>query len=337
VDASVNATGADGAGIGAGYGDHGHSHVVELRISGGSVTASGTNGAGIGAGYGKTATGRSGVSALVIESGTITATTTNAAGIGMGYAADGASYVDALSIVQGTITTAGWAGIVASRMTLGGAGRVRSLTLYCSPTAPWCISGEKLTIDDASHSAWTDSPTFIAAAVTEMRLFDLVGQYHAASEADQFTNITAIHIGNIDTTGSGRGELVFREGSYSRTVPIRLGIVKGVIVALSRTGNFALTLDGRALCHSGGSAFPVADRVNFFPGAALCAHDGHDSGFTPSMQLIVGSAVGAVAIALGVVIVVVAVRRRRAQGREKESIGLQSASGAGGTVSTYTA
>jgi hypothetical protein len=336
VDGVIDARGSDGAGIGAGYGDHGASNVRWLRILRGEINAAGLNGAGIGAGYGKTADSRSGVTEISIASGTIVASATYAAGIGIGYAADGFSYVDRLSIAQGTITTSGWVGIGAAETTLGGTGHL--LTLDCTPTEPWCIVGDNLTIADVPLTASTSSPTFISPiSGSAMHLSDLVGQYRVRSDADQFANITAIHIGNLAVEGTGVEQLTFTAKAYSRTVEIHLGLVKGVIVALAHAGSFSVVLGGRPLCHGDQPEFVIGDGVGYFQQVSPCRDSGGGGLARLSTEAIAGIGVGAVVTLIAIVIIAVAIRRRRHDSTIRSDVILDSASGAGVPGSSYTA
>jgi hypothetical protein len=107
VNGSVFAKGATG--LGSGWGAYGEASLVEaLTILGGEIKATGTNfGCGIGSGQGYY--GNSMVMNLTIVSGTITASSSSGgSGIGSGSAGSGgASTVEALSVLGGTIRANG--------------------------------------------------------------------------------------------------------------------------------------------------------------------------------------------------------------------------------------
>jgi hypothetical protein len=334
LNGTVTATGTDGAGIGAGYGDHGSSYVGALKIAGAHITAVGMNGAGISAGYGKTATGRSIVSTLRIDSGVIFASATNAPGIGFGYSPDGVSDVQELTIVQGNITTRGSSGIAAGQLILGSGSNVRIIRIECTPTEGPCLAGDNLTITNAVIVASTASSTFLAPfSIHQMLIADLVGHYLVKSDIDQSANITAIHIGSIEWSQEQLSGLTFRTEGYTRTIQVLLGVVKGVIISVAHTGTFVIEIDGQELCHDNISQFAIVNGVNFFPKISVCITPDAEGAFHISMQAIVGISVGAAAVLIAVVIVVISIRRRKRNTSQKvgtrDVMRLESASGAG--------
>jgi hypothetical protein len=131
ANATITASGLNGAGIGAGDGASGLSQVVNLTILSGNLTVSAQNGAAIGSGYGNSS-GTSIVVSLTIAQGTINATSSAGAGIGSGCTDTGGnSTVRNLVILGGIITANGTlgAGVGAGAGNSSGFSTIDNMTL----------------------------------------------------------------------------------------------------------------------------------------------------------------------------------------------------------------
>jgi hypothetical protein len=159
-------------------------------------------------------------------------------------------------VVEGNVTTSAPVGIEASQTTLGGGAHVRTRGIECTTT-----------IGHSIIEASTAGPKFLAPSiVNEIEIADLIGHHFVKSSTDQFANPTGIPGGEL-------AALSFRTERYSRTVHIRLGVVKGVIIALAQTGDLGVEIDNQTLCQNHSSAFAIENGVNYFPSVTDCVSD----------------------------------------------------------------
>jgi hypothetical protein len=303
-----DATGTDGAALGAGRALYGTSRVGLLVIYSARITARGSEGAAIGAGSADT--GQSVVENLTIVDGVISAIGDRASGIGAGFSDAGLSSVSSLGVFGGVLNVFGGVGSTAigSARTSGGnstvgniaitggflnvtagdspfaiGGQVKSVALgpsahevsidcYAGRT---CITGSAVTVTQVSIAALTNTTTIwgTPSSFTNASVF---AQYRGLSEPELVHGIVLLHFRTIVIQGKAV-VLSFKKGTIVRNASYVASSMHGFALSLPSPGTYEIevTSDGRnigQLCIGNQKSFSLVDGDNYFSNVTVCPH-----------------------------------------------------------------
>jgi hypothetical protein len=249
-----------GTGLGSGFGGDDRSSVRLLRILGGRLEASGSNGAGIGAGAGNSGIGRiaitngtvtaigvgaagigsgdsSAVGEIVVENGAITANGTRGAGIGAGPALNWNSSVVSIAILGGGVNATGnWAAGIGSGFASNGSSSVRSIAIVGGWVRARGCYGSGIGAGDGSQNNHSSVGTVVISGGVINARGEWAAGIGGGSGLSHAMNLTIVagNVSAIADNGAGIGGGYSPSGSPLSVT--ELSIFGGSISAFSASG-----------------------------------------------------------------------------------------------------